>query len=65
MTYVYLDWNVFDRIERLENFGEDSDTYSKLEALITGGRIICPYSNAHINDLLRGYSKNPIYISGH
>jgi len=24
-----------------------------------------PYSNAHINDLIRGYKKNPNYISGH
>lgn len=66
MTYVYLDWNVLDRIEKKENLDEEQlNTFSKIEELIGLKTIICPYSNAHINDLIRGYEINPTYIPKH
>lgn len=58
---VYLDLNIVDRIEKkdsLSNF--DSNLYSEWENLILTGKIIIPYSNAHLNDLFRGFQKNPI-----
>ncbi|MBN4062016.1 MAG: hypothetical protein COA57_08160 [Flavobacteriales bacterium] len=63
MIYVYLDWNVFDQIEKKDNLEETQrNIFSKIEQLISDNKIICPYSNAHINDLLRGHFKNPDYI---
>ena len=66
MTHVYLDWNVFDIIEKKDSL-ENSirDLYSELECMIYAKKIVCPYSNAHINDLLRGHLKNPNYIPNH
>lgn len=60
MLSVYLDWNVINRIEKKEG-----PEYSDIEKLILNREIITPYSNAHINDLLRGYEKNKEYIEGH
>ena len=66
MTYTYLDWNVFDRIEKKNYLDEEQrNLYSRIEGLIADNKIICPYSNAHINDLLRGHSNNPSYIPKH
>jgi hypothetical protein len=66
MTYVYLDWNVFDRIEKKDCLDKPLHTlYNELEEMISEKKIVCPYSNAHINDLLRGHSKNPSYIINH
>lgn len=64
--HVYLDWNVFDRIEKKEKIEEEQrGLFARLETLILNKKIICPYSNAHINDLLRGYANNPIFIPDH
>ena len=66
MTYTYLDWNVFDRLEKKDTLDEEQrNLYSKIEGLISDNKIICPYSNAHINDLLRGHANNPTYIPKH
>lgn len=66
MIYAYLDWNVFDRIEKKENLEEGQyNTFSKIEKIIVDNKIICPYSNAHINDLLRGHVKTPTFIPKH
>lgn len=66
MKYTYLDWNVFDRIEKQNRVDEkDRIIFSAIEQLIFENKIICPYSNAHINDLLRGYSNDPSYIPSH
>jgi len=66
MNYVYLDWNVFDRIEKAGNLPpSDRKIFEQIESLITSNSIITPYSNAHINDLIRGYQKNPTFISKH
>jgi hypothetical protein len=66
MKHVYFDWNVFDKIEKLEEL-EDSEKkiFSKIEQLIIEKQVICPYSNAHIRDLLRGYYNNPEFIPAH
>jgi hypothetical protein len=66
MIYVYFDWNVFDRIEKKDTLEKSQrEVYSKIEQLILDKKIISPYSNAHINDLLRGYSNNPSFIPNH
>ncbi len=65
MNYVYLDWNVFNQIEKNLSASLKNDVFSHIESAIRKGEIICPYSNAHINDLLRGYDKNPAFIDGH
>ena len=63
---IYLDWNVFDRIEKIDRLNEEEKLiYSQLELIINDEAIYVPYSNAHLRDLLRGYKKNPKYISGH
>ena len=67
MIYAYLDWNVFNRIEKngSENDILQKDIYSSIESAIQKGTIISPYSNAHMNDLHRGFLKNPDFIEGH
>lgn len=68
MKMVYLDWNVFNLIEKKSVSGKvdgDIDVFSRIEELILEGVIITPYSNAHINDLLRGYEKSKDYVQGH
>lgn len=66
MIHVYLDWNVFDRIEKTERLNaEEQEIYGSILELIIDNKIVCPYSNAHINDLIRGYKKNPAFLPGH
>lgn len=66
MLYTYLDWNVFDRIEKKDTLDKDEyNIYSKFDEFIRNNKIICPYSNAHINDLLRGYNNDPSYTRKH
>lgn len=67
MIYAYLDWNIFNRIEKIDSESDSSqkNIYSAIESAIHQGTIISPYSNAHINDLHRGYLKNPDYIENH
>ncbi len=63
---VYLDWNVFNKIEKKENLDpQEKSTYSLIEDLILQDKILTPYSNAHINDLLRGYQKSKEYVPKH
>lgn len=68
MKTVYLDWNVFNLIEKqskLEKAEGQHDAFSRIEELILEGLITTPYSNAHINDLLRGYQKSKEYVPIH
>lgn len=66
MRHVYLDWNVFDKIEKMHELdNEEKQIYSQIENLLLVENLIAPYSNAHINDLIRGYNKNPVYIPQH
>ena len=63
---VYLDLNIFDRIEKIDTLSDfERKIYSELENLILHNKITVPYSNAHLNDLFRGYQKNQKYINGH
>lgn len=63
---IYFDLNIFDRIEKIERLEEkEQEAYQTFEELILHEKIIVPYSNAHLNDLFRGYQKNPSFIEGH
>jgi hypothetical protein len=63
---IYFDLNIFDRIEKKENLEENErNLYTKWEKMVLSGQIVVPYSNAHLNDLFRGFQKNPNYIDGH
>jgi len=64
--HVYLDLNVFDRAEKLDRLEvPERAYYDKLVRLIQDKKVRTAYSNAHLNDLFRGYQKNPGYTSGH
>ncbi len=66
MKNVYLDLNIFDRIEKMDILeNTEREIYTELKNLIVDGKIDVPYSNAHINDLYRGFMKNPKFIEGH
>ena len=66
MTKVYLDWNVFNKIEKIETLDfQEKEIYKTIETFIMSEEIIVPYSNAHINDLHRGFLKNPDFIPEH
>ncbi|NML57013.1 hypothetical protein [Chryseobacterium cheonjiense] len=63
---IYLDLNIFDRLEKIDLLEEEEKTeYTNLLTFISNDNVEVPYSNAHLNDLLRGWKKNPIYIDGH
>ena len=63
---VYLDLNIFDRIEKKEKLNVFEKTiYTGIENLILDKKIIVSYSNAHLNDLFRGFQNNPDFIEGH
>jgi hypothetical protein len=66
MSLIYLDWNIFNKLERISEIPPDEmPAYEYLFRLILDGDIVVPYSNAHINDLYRGYVKNPAFTPGH
>lgn len=60
---VYIDLNVFDRLEKLEV--HEKSFYQMLLSLIKSKLIQTAYSNAHLNDLFRGYQKKTNCIEGH
>jgi hypothetical protein len=63
---IYLDWNIFNKLEHLEELTqEEHPHYDLLHLLIMKSRFVAPYSNAHISDLSRGYHKDPSYTPGH
>lgn len=64
--YVYLDWNVFNKLEKRTTLSiEEAKAYEGLYRLIYREQLICPYSNAHLHDLIRGYKKDASFIEGH
>jgi hypothetical protein len=63
---AYIDLNIFDRLEKLDKLDQaDKEFYQTLYNLLDDKKITTAYSNAHLNDLFRGYQKNPTYIDGH
>jgi hypothetical protein len=63
---AYIDLNIFDRLEKIDKLDtSNKEHYETLFALLTNKQVITAYSNAHLNDLFRGYQKNPTYITGH
>ena len=63
---VYFDLNIFDRIEKKATLSKfENEIYTELENLVLTEKIRVPYSNAHLNDLFRGYQKNSNFIEGH
>lgn len=63
---VYIDLNIFDRLEKLLKLEESEGVpYQVLLSQLQSKQMVTAYSNAHLNDLFRGYQKNPAYIKGH
>ena len=63
---VYIDLNIFDRLEKLDRLDPPEKVlYQCLFDLLANKQVIAAYSNAHSNDLFRGFQKNPTYIDGH
>ena len=63
---AYIDLNIFDRLEKRDKLEQSEKIlYQTLFSLLTDKHILTAYSNAHLNDLFRGYQKNPTYIDGH
>lgn len=63
---AYIDLNIFDRLEKIEKLEEPEKLfYQTLFSLLKNKHTSTAYSNAHLNDLFRGYQKNPSYIDGH
>jgi hypothetical protein len=66
MKSAYLDWNIFTAIEKVDDpTFKERETFSKIEEAIKSGKLLTPYSNAHINDIVRGSLKNDFYIPLH
>jgi len=66
MNHVYLDLNVFDKIEKKETLkGEEKKWFDHLYNQIETEEILTPYSNAHISDLKRGYVNNANLVNQH
>jgi hypothetical protein len=63
---AYIDLNIFDRLEKIDKLEKPEKVlYQTLFSLLTDKRLLTAYSNAHLNDLFRGYQKDPTYIDGH
>lgn len=63
---AYIDLNIFDRLEKIDKLDDpEKEAYQTLYNLFTDKKITTAYSNAHLNDLFRGYQKNPAFIEGH
>lgn len=63
---AYIDLNIFDRLEKLDRLEQpEKQFYQTLFDLLKNKQILTAYSNAHLNDLFRGYQKNSKYIDGH
>jgi len=59
-NYIYLDLNVFDRLEKLERLApEEAETYQYILDCLNSEQFETMYSNAHINDLIRAHNNSP------
>jgi len=62
---AYLDLNIFDRLEKINKLDEsEKEFYQILFSLLKDKLVLTAYSNAHLNDLFRGY-QNQSYTEGH
>ncbi len=60
MNYIYLDLNVFDRLEKLEKLSlEETKPYQSIIEYLQSGTLTAVYSNAHIGDLIRADKNRP------
>lgn len=60
MLKLYLDWNIITSLRQIETLtSEDRNIFEPLQNVINSARdkIHIPYSNAHLNDLLKSYKK--------
>jgi len=59
MIRIYFDWNVITTLRQIENLTNKDDivTFQKLFNIINSNRdnLIIPYSNGHLNDLMKSY----------
>ncbi|MCL7987385.1 hypothetical protein M8998_05465 [Sphingobacterium sp. lm-10] len=63
---AYIDLNIFDRLEKIDRLDEvEKPHYKELSSMLLDKTLTTAYSNAHLNDLFRGYQKNPSFIDGH
>ena len=63
---VYLDWNILGKLWMPASQPEKNKThFAQLEQMVEAGKLVLPYSNAHIRDLSRGVSKRPEYAQPH
>lgn len=63
---AYIDLNIFDRLEKIDKLPDsEKENYQTLFSLLKDKKLTTAYSNAHLNDLFRGFQKNPDYIDGH
>jgi hypothetical protein len=59
-NYIYLDLNVFDRLEKLERLTpEEAEPYQLILNCLQNDVLKAVYSNAHIGDLIRAYKNSP------
>lgn len=61
MIRIYFDWNVITTLRQTENLTNSDDiiTFQTLINIINSARdkLIIPYSNGHLNDLMKSYKK--------
>ncbi len=65
--YIYLDLNIFDRLEKIERLRpEEAEPYKFLLHCFGSGVFITLYSHAHITDLTRAYNpEETTALEGH
>jgi hypothetical protein len=61
MIKIYLDWNVITTLNQIQNIEnqEDKIIFETILNIVTNkeAKIVVPFSNAHLNDLLKSYKK--------
>lgn len=61
MIKIYLDWNVFTTLNQIQNIEnqEEKIIFETMLNIVTNteAKIVVPFSNAHLNDLMKSYKK--------
>ncbi|WP_343633975.1 hypothetical protein [Fluviicola sp.] len=67
MYSIYLDLNIFDRIEKIQRVSSDeAEPYKFLVHCLKSGDFYTHYSHAHITDLVRAYKpEDTTKLEGH